>query len=380
MHICFLTHEFPKEGFPHGGVGTFVKTLGIELVKSGVEVSVIGANYIDKNEWEETDGINIYRFKPGRLKGLIWLINAFKLNRKIREVNRKKTIDIIESSENGLAFLIKNPNIRYIIRLHGGHHFFADAEKRKINIWKAFLEKLSFSKADKIIGVSGYVMSHTLKYIDFNSKRGPVIYNPIDLARFYKADPAKVEKGRIFFAGTICEKKGIRQLIQALPLVRKSVPGVHLIVAGRDWKFPDGSSYTEWVKQFIEPGCESSLTFLGPVKNDEMPGLIEKAEVCVYPSHMEAMPLAWLEVLAMGKVFIGSRLGPGPEVIFDGATGLLCDPLNPADIAEKVIKVLNEPLLAKSLGDNARKDISERFSINILVKQNINFYQNILNL
>lgn len=50
MHICFITSEFPKQGFPHGGVGTFVTTIGKALVEKGVRVSVIGMNYIDTTE------------------------------------------------------------------------------------------------------------------------------------------------------------------------------------------------------------------------------------------------------------------------------------------------------------------------------------------
>ena len=56
-----------------------------------------------------------------------------------------------------LAFLPKIKEIKYLIRLHGGHHFFAESEKRKINKWKGFQEKRSFKKADAFIAVSQYV-------------------------------------------------------------------------------------------------------------------------------------------------------------------------------------------------------------------------------
>ena len=56
MHICFITSEFPKPGFPHGGVGTFVATLGEALVEKGIQVSVIGLNYVPKEE-TETEGM-----------------------------------------------------------------------------------------------------------------------------------------------------------------------------------------------------------------------------------------------------------------------------------------------------------------------------------
>jgi glycosyltransferase involved in cell wall biosynthesis len=377
MHICFLTHEYPKEGFPHGGVGTFIKTISRELINADIEVSVVGINYKPCDETENDNGTNIYRLSSAKVKGITWLIYAYRVNKKIREIHKNYPINIIESTELGLAFINKIKGVKYLIRLHGGHHFFADSENRGINWWKGFQEKRSFTKADKIIGVSNYVLNHTAEYINFEAKRGPVIYNPVDLNRFYLSEPDKVIKGRIFFAGTVCEKKGIRQLIEAFPLIKKEVPYARLIIAGRDWKYPDGSSYTEWVKQFIFDDDKDAVIFLGPVKNDDIPSFIEKAEVCVYPSHMEAMPLAWLEVLAMGKAFVGSRLGPGPEVVKDGVTGLLCDPLNPEDIAQKTINILMNHELGNSLGIAAREDIIQRFSIGKLLRQNIDFYMSI---
>jgi hypothetical protein len=46
MHICFLTNEYPKAGFPHGGLGSFVKTMAEALVGKGIQVTVVGLNYV----------------------------------------------------------------------------------------------------------------------------------------------------------------------------------------------------------------------------------------------------------------------------------------------------------------------------------------------
>jgi len=378
MHICFLTHEYPKEGHPHGGVGTFVRTLSRNLVKEGIKVSVVGINYINTDEEGNDSGVMVYRLAPKILKGLTWYINSRIINKKIEDLHQRDPIDVIEGTELGLAFITKIRGIKYTIRLHGGHHFFAESENRNTNPWKAYQEKRSFRKADRIIGVSNYVIDHTSKYLEFTEKRGPAIYNPVDLGRFYFSDPQKAIKGRVLFAGTVCEKKGVRQLIMALPKIRKAVPEAHLVIAGRDWKFPDGSSYITHVKGYINEIDKEYITFLGPVENDQMPELIESSEVCVFPSHMEAMPLAWLEVLAMGKAFVASNTGPGPEIIRDLETGLLCDPLNPRDIADKTIKVLQNSNLRLKLGHEARRDVETRFSIDKIVAQNIKFYQNLL--
>ena len=80
----------------------------------------------------------------------------------------------------------------------------------------------------------------------------------------------------------------------------------------------------------------------------------------------------------MGKALLARNTGPVPEIIRDLETGLLCDPLNPRDIADKTIKVLQNSNLRLKLGHEARRDVETRFSIDKILAQNIKFYQNLL--
>jgi len=379
MHIVFLTSEYPKKGFPHGGVGTVIQTLARAMVKKGLQVSVIGLNYAKCNEINNDQGVKIFRYAPKSLKPVSWYLNFKTINRAIAQLHQEKSIDIVESTELGFAFIKKISGIQYLIRMHGGHHFFAESEQRRINPWKAFQEKRSFKKADHAIGVSQYVVNHTLNYIDFKDKFKGVIYNIANLDRFKPAEKSNEIKGRVFFAGSLCEKKGIRQLIKAMPKVIKTVPNAHLIIAGRDTLIRGTqNSYLDYLKTEIDPEIKHKIAFLGNVENDKLNIEIGKAKVCVYPSHMEAMPLAWLEVLAMGKPFVASNLGPGNEVVLHNKTGLLCNPFHLENLAESIIKLIINSDIAQKLGKNAIKDINERFEYKTLLKQNINLYKTII--
>ena len=117
MHICFITHEYPKNGFPHGGLGSFVKTISHELTKIGIKVSIVGMNYENNNEEIAENNINVYRLKKNNIKGLSWYLNSKAINNKIKQIHSINPINIIESSELGLAFLNKIESIKYIIRL-----------------------------------------------------------------------------------------------------------------------------------------------------------------------------------------------------------------------------------------------------------------------
>lgn len=379
MHIVFLTHEFPKPGSANGGVGTFVQTLGLWLTESGHKVSVIGINNTEYFEEENHSNLRVYRLPKRKVKGLTWLLQSRSIAQKIYELNFSNPIDVIEGTEMAFAFIPKLKGVKYLIRLHGGHHFFAESEKRGVNWWKGLQEKRSFAKADAIIGVSQYVVSHTSKYINFQEKFKGVFFNPANLQKFNEVDVTKEIKNRIFFAGTVCEKKGIRQLIQAMAIIKNEIPDAELHIAGRDWFFPrTGESFMDYLKQFIGPDLEGSIHFLGPLPNFEIPKYIETASVCCYPSHMEAMPLAWIEVMAMGKIFVGSNLGPGPEIIEDGVNGFMSNPLSPVDIADKIIWVLNNKDKVLELSKNARNFALLNFSLKTLGPRNVELYKSLL--
>jgi len=382
MHICFLTHEYPKEGFPHGGIGTFVKTIGKAFVNEGHKVSVLGINnYNSQEEVITIDGITIHRLKPRKIKGLTWLLNSQSINYRIKKINNQTPIDIIETPELGLAFLNKLSGVKYIIRLHGGHHFFSESENRSINWWKGFQEKKSFKKADAFIAVSNYVKQHTAKYLSYNNKKNQIIKYPIDLELFCPKPEIDISANTILFAGTVCEKKGIRQLILAMKKVFNSFPEMKLEIYGRDWFFNDGRSYIEFLKKEIIPTLEENakkIIFKGAVSTNELANKYALSTLCVFPSLMETQGLVVPEAMAMEKLVIFSNSGPGPETITHKETGLLCNPYDIESISENIIWGLNNIEKSKIIRQNARNFVLDNYNIKTLVKDNIEFYKSIL--
>lgn len=381
MHICFLTNEYPKEGFPHGGLGSFVKTMAEALVLKGIQVSVVGLNYVFSNETEILNGVTVIRVKKSKVKGLAWYFNSKAIAKTIANLHQTNPIDIVEGAELSFAFLPKIKKIKYIIRLHGGHHFFAEGENRGINWWKGYQEKHSFQKADAFIAVSKYVKTHTEKYLSYHNKPIEVIFNPINTVLFKPLD-TEIEPNNITFAGTICEKKGVRQLIQAFPFIKEKFPKAMLQLYGRDWFFPDGSSYVKMLHEIELPKLgviAKDIIFHGSVSFNEIPNAYAKAAVCVFPSHMETLGLVAPEAMAMEKAVVFTNKGPGPEVVKDDETGFLCDPYSPEDIAKKVIYVLQNPHKASEIAINARESVLQQFEINTKAKENINYYTSIIN-
>lgn len=377
MHICFLSQEFPRKGASHGGIGTFLATFTRSLINHGHQVTVVGVTG-SKFEDQVMDGVRVVNFPGSKAQLIAWWRNYQRVDDFLTTLHKENPIDIVEGSELTLAFLNKKKGIKYVIRLHGGHHFFAEGEKRKVNKWKAYQEKKSFSKADAFIAVSNYVKTHTEKFLSYHSRPIEVINYPINLDKFYPSNPKKVKPFRLVFAGTVCEKKGIRQLMQAIPSIASDFPDVHLEVFGRDWLFPNGKSYIEFLRETMPKVALQKTTFHGPVAHDELPGHYEQAAICIFPSHMETQGLVAPEAMSMEKVVVFSKTGPGPETISHGVDGWLCDPHSPEDIANTVKEAFSKVDEFEKIGKAARKKVISKFETEMVTDKNLAFYQKLI--
>lgn len=378
MHICFLCSEYPKDGFPHGGFGTFVKTIASNLVNSGVRVTVIGINYDSTNEYIVENGVHIYRLKKHHIKGISWYFNSRSINKCLKDIHAKHKIDVVEASELGLAFIDKKPDIKYVIRLHGGHHFFAEAEKRGINKWKGFQEKRSFKNSDGFIAVSEYVKMHTAKYLSFSDRVVDIINYPINFTLFNPSSKTTINPFEIVFAGTVCEKKGVRQLIEAFQLVKNKFPKGTLKIYGRDWFYPNGDSYIKRLKTDFNKAALEGVFFMGSVAHSSLPQIYENAFVCAFPSHMETQGLVAPEAMAMEKPVVFTNLGPGPETIIDGKTGFLVNPYNANEIANTLIYCFDNVEHCTEVGKSARIAALRKFDTVEIMAKNLKFYKSLL--
>jgi glycosyltransferase involved in cell wall biosynthesis len=158
--------------------------------------------------------------------------------------------------------------------------------------------------------------------------------------------------------------------------IAAAVPDSRLQIVGRDSIDPQtGESYTKFLTGLLSPAVASRVQFTGPVPNSSIPDVLAKAAVCVFPSHMEAMPIAPLEAMAMGKPVVVSQAGPGPEVIKGGVTGLFCDPYDSHSVAQAIIQMLSDPIMARKLGERAAQEARASFSVEVLVERNIQWYR-----
>jgi len=82
--------------------------------------------------------------------------------------------------------------------------------------------------------------------------------------------------------------------------------------------------------------------------------------------------------MATGRPLVASSLGPGPAVVEDGVSGLLCDPHDPSEVARSIIELLSDEQLRSRLSSAARTDAVEKFSVEHLAVVNERWFESII--
>ena len=124
---------------------------------------------------------------------------------------------------------------------------------------------------------------------------------------------------------------------------------------------------------------EDHIRLLGFVPEDELPSLYNLSDLFILPSiYAESFGITLLEAMASGTPIVASAIGGIPEVVENGVNGILFKKGDELDLANAVIRVLDDPALANELAINARKKVEEQYSWPVVVKAIEGVYENVM--
>ena len=381
MKVAFLTPEYPHtETGSAGGIGTSIKNLGEALVQLGHEVSILVYNQ-KQDQVFQSDSIAIHQIKNLNLKGLSWYLTRKKIESHINDLYSKQKIDIVEVPDwTGITSFIQPKNCPVVIKLHGSDTYFCKLEKRTLKKKNYWHERKALKNADAHISVSQYTADKTNEFfnlsIDFQ-----IIPNGIDTAYFQPYKKATTTPKQILYLGTLIRKKGLIDLAHIFNHVIKTEPEAQLILVGGDASdITTGKSSTwEIMKAIFSKQATENVEYLGKVPYEKVQGIIQNADVCVFPSYAEALPVSWLEAMAMEKAVVASNIGWGKEVIIHGESGLLANPSDHQQFAKHILNLFHYPKYKRQLEKKARERVVNIFSNYVIAQQSLSFYKRIIN-
>jgi len=347
-----------------GGLEKLAIELGVAFTKNGFRASICCLDRLGELAPEaKAKGIKVHHVE--RKQGF-----DFTLPFRLARILQKERVDIVHTHNMSPLFYgtiaAHLAGVRVVINTRHGR------EKKTMS---SFILGLN----DAVIFISEDSKSEMLKYNHINEQNVKVIYNGIDVDRYRDHMDKNIAKDKLQIGrstlvigtvGRLSEEKDHFTLLDAFVKVAKLRDDVKLVIVG------DGILRKELERYVKNRGLDEKVIFFG--FRDDITEILPALDMFVLSSTTEGVALTLLEAMAASKPVVATNVGGNPEVVVDGETGFLVPPKDPQTMADAIMKILDNPELAKSMGRAGRKRVEQYFSLDRMVKDYTEVYEECL--
>jgi glycosyltransferase involved in cell wall biosynthesis len=366
------------------GAAWAVKLLKLQVLL-GVEVHVVLPDKLGKAAYYQKNGCHVHYLNVDFSVKKPW--ENIKTITSLRKLIKKISPEIVHSHFVGTTLIMRlalmGMNVPRIFQVPGPLHL-------EHSLFR-MLEMVLSGKTDHWIGSCQWTVD---KYISMGIKPDKVHLSyygtdidnfvsntPVDLYTELALDKKSIVIGMVAYMyppktylGQTRGLKGHEDLIDAVAIVKKNHPKVHLIFVGGAWN--NAVRYESEVIKYGKTRLGSSVTFLG--NRTDVLDLYPSLDIAVFPSHSENVGGA-VESLLMNVPTITSNVGGFPDLIKDQQTGLLVPAKEPDKLAASITNYIENKTEAHRQCKNGNQLARELFDINVTAKETVNIYQKILN-
>lgn len=360
MKIALLTPTFSS----YSGIDRVVELQSRELAAGGADVTI----FAFEADLKPPPGVKLKVL--GMPRKLLWQ-RIYRLLLPLNHGGNRKTLSLLSGFNtiyshqypmNWLAYLAqKRFGARYIYYDHGiaPPFTFASIADRIYMRFFSRIANLTIKKADEAISVSRYLQGELKKSTGIVSR---VVYNRVDMSRFtsgLNGLPIREKYGLagrpvILYVGRISPHKGVHLLIEAFKLLKREFADACLLIVGRQ-------TFDTYLKKLNSMG-DDSIIYSGYVGDDEIAEYYAACDIYATATLWEGFDLPIVEAQACGKPVVAFALGPHPEVVINGETGILTPVSDISALAGAMAGLLGNNEAKSEMGAKARKFVCERFA------------------
>jgi len=385
MNIAMVTWEYPPRIV--GGIAPHCEGLAKALSDLGHEVYVFTLDFPGAADYEETQGIRVYRIRSevGHPNFLTWvlLFNHF-IEKRLADVSQGVDFDILHvhdwltaPSSIAIKHSLQKPLLFTAHSTENGRsglHIPDSFTIDGIEWWATY-------EANKIIVTSSSMKDEVCGHFRTSDKKVEVIPNAIDWSKYQRAIDrwavrahygVQPHENLVLCIGRLVPQKGIEYLLKAVPIVARSGQDAKLIIAGDGWY----RDHLEWVAN--STGQRWRITFTGFISEPDLIALTKSADVLVVPSVYEPFGIVALEGMAAEVPIVASQVGGLKEFVEHDRTGVLVHPRNPESIAWGIKHVLSNPGHARWLTQNAKEAVQKTYAWDTIAKRTSKVYENVI--
>jgi teichuronic acid biosynthesis glycosyltransferase TuaC len=183
------------------------------------------------------------------------------------------------------------------------------------------------------------------------------VFHPRDAVEARRRLGLPEDEQVISYVGKLVPRKGVDTLIEALGLLARRPEGAPVLVAAGIGEMRPGLE-----ARAAELGIADRVRFIGKVAHDEVPWVMSAGDVFVLPSLSEGLPTVVCEAMACGVAVVATAVDGTPEAVRDGETGFLVEPRRPAELADALGRVLDQPELAARMRVRAHEIAAELYT------------------
>jgi glycosyltransferase involved in cell wall biosynthesis len=367
-----------------GGQENYIFNLSKHLITLGHEVHIITSDYPKSESFQTIDGISIERHPClARPLGNPIVLNMMKKQETLKQydivhIHNEHSFPAIIAAKSKKS--VKKP---LVLTCHGqlkfGNLLFDGIEKT----YSQYIGRYIFTKSDRIVVLSNSDRDYILSF-GINREKIMTIPNAIDPLNYTQQHMGQTDleifkskynlKGKriILYVGQIIPRKGINFLIRAIPIVKEKLKDNDLIFIF----IGSGSSIDALKKQadYLEIG--STVLFTGSVSSQDLCMFYKSSELYVLPSLSEGLPTTILEAMYFGLPVISTNIPGIRDHFFD--TALLVPPRDENALAESIINLLTDTVLAKRLSQTGKHHVLSRYTWDRVAKEYEALYKNVI--
>ena len=384
LRILMLSWEYPPVLV--GGLGRHVHALATSLAAAGHEVTVVTRHAPGALLEEYAEGVRVVRapddppafeVRDGDMVGWAMAFNH-TLTRAALRAARTGRYDVVHAHDWLVAHAavtvrdhLDVPLVATVHATESGRHqgWLPHPHNRTIHD----IERWLSHEAMRVIVCSEYMRDEVGRLFDVPAARTDVVYNGVDVLRWY-ARPRAISAARrrfaaseaplVTYAGRLVYEKGVQHLLAAVPALAGRHPGLRVVIAG------DGPYRRE-----LEEMAGPAVTFAGFLGGHDLTALMGASDCYVVPSIYEPFGMVALEAAAAGTPVAVSETGGLTEIVDHGVTGVKFAPQDPDALAGQVLAVLGDREYARTLARRARRRVREDFAWPAIAAQTAAVYQ-----
>ena len=413
MRIGFFVWEYPPAIV--GGLGTYAEYITREFVSMGNDVTVFTLNPGNLKTREIVKGVEVHRpliadasnifpmfvtddlKKWGtniRLFNDIFIYNILSATKFINSNIKKEKSDYdvvcVHDWLSSIAGIIVKNETKVPVAFHVHSTEWGRSGGQGSEV-VSYLEWETAQRADRIMTVSHSMQEDLIRH-GWSKSKISVVWNGVDPEHY---NPSKCKKEDVeairnkcgiksdekmlLFLGRLTWVKGVRNLVQAMPMILDEYPKTKLVILGKGEQQNDVAETANRLGISDKIVCKFEFT-------SEKERILHYAasDVCIFPSTYEPFGIVSLEAMAMAKpLIVGAQgvVGFREQVVPSGPdqNGVHVNGGNSADIAWGIKEVLCDVDRAKKWGENGRKRVLQYFTWRKAAEQTLQIYEMLQN-